>query len=118
MTKHTEHMRVLDVEGAYNARDLGGYETRDGICGVPRETIIEDYGLTAQYLVRRYYEDNPDVNPDAYTWREYQNDVCHPHSMQITLDHLDRMYGGVEGYLRDTGITDDQVAAIKEAMTE
>ena len=38
--------------------------------------------------------------------------------MQITLDHLDRMYGGVEGYLRDTGITDDQVAAIKEAMTE
>ena len=88
------------------------------ICGVPRETIIEDYVLTARYLVRAYYVNNPDVNPDVYTWREYQNDVCHPHSMQITLDHLDRMYGGVEGYLQDTGITDDQVAAIKEAMTE
>ena len=30
MTKHTEHVRALDVEGAYNVRDLGGYETRDG----------------------------------------------------------------------------------------
>ena len=33
------------------------------ICGVPRETIIEDYGLTARYLVRRYYSQNPDVKP-------------------------------------------------------
>ena len=88
------------------------------ICGVPRETIIEDYGLTAQYLVRRHYKDNPDVDPEVYTWREYQNDACHPHSMQITLDHLDRTYGGVEGYLRDTGITGDQLAAIREAMTQ
>ena len=30
MTKPTEHTRVLDVEGAYNVRDLGGYVTRDG----------------------------------------------------------------------------------------
>ena len=30
MTKLTEHVRALDVEGAYNVRDLGGYETRDG----------------------------------------------------------------------------------------
>ena len=30
MTRHTEHQRALDVEGAYNVRDLGGYETRDG----------------------------------------------------------------------------------------
>ena len=88
------------------------------ICGVPRETIIEDYGLTARYLVRKYYENNPDVRPDEYTWLDYQNDVCHPNSMSITLDHLDENYGGVEGYLRDTGITDDQLAAIREAMIE
>ena len=30
MTKHAEHTRALDVEGAYNVRDLGGYETDDG----------------------------------------------------------------------------------------
>ena len=30
MTKPTEHTRVLNVEGAYNVRDLGGYETCDG----------------------------------------------------------------------------------------
>ncbi|MDE2716446.1 MAG: tyrosine-protein phosphatase [Chloroflexota bacterium] len=88
------------------------------ICGVPRETIIEDYGLTARYLVRRYYAQNPDVSPDEYTWLDYQQDVCPPRSIGVTLDQLDKDYGGVEGYLRDTGITDDQLAAIKEAMTE
>ena len=30
MTKTTEHTRALDVEGAYNVRDLGGYKTQDG----------------------------------------------------------------------------------------
>ena len=30
MTKPTKHTRVLDVEGAYNVRDLGGYRTADG----------------------------------------------------------------------------------------
>ena len=30
MTKLTRNTRVLDVEGAYNVRDLGGYKTSDG----------------------------------------------------------------------------------------
>ena len=88
------------------------------ICGVPRETIVEDYGLTARYLVRRYYAQNPDVDPEEYTWLEYQQEVCAPQSMEVTLDLLDANYGGVQGYLRDTGITDDQLTAIREAMTE
>jgi protein-tyrosine phosphatase len=88
------------------------------ICGVPRETIIDDYGLTARYLVRKYYENNPDVSPDDYTWLDYRRDVCPPKTMDVTLDLLDAKYGGVKGYLRDTGITDDQLTAIKEAMTE
>ena len=88
------------------------------ICGVPRETIIEDYGLTAKYLVRRYYELNPDVSPDEYTWQHYQRDACDPNSMGVTLDHLDANYGGVEGYLREAGITDEQLNTIREAMIE
>ena len=88
------------------------------ICGVPRATIIEDYGLTARYLVRRYYAQNPDVNSDDYTWLDYQQEVCAPRSMEITLDHLDATYGGVQGYLRDAGVTDEQLSAIREAMTE
>ena len=88
------------------------------ICGVPRETIIDDYGLTARYLVRRHYAQNPDVSPEEYTWIDYQEDVCPPQSMGVTLDLLDAKYGGVQGYLRDTGITDDQLSAIREAMTE
>ena len=88
------------------------------ICGVPRETIIDDYGLTARYLVRRHYAHNPDVSPEEYTWTDYRQDVCPPRSMEITLELLDAKYGGVQGYLRDAGITDDQLSAIREAMTE
>ncbi len=44
--------------------------------------------------------------------------MCPPQSMDITLDLLDAKYGGVKGYLQDTGITADQLTAIKEAMTE
>ena len=88
------------------------------ICDVPRETIIDDYGLTARYLVRRHYAHNPDVSPEEYTWLDYRRDVCPPKTMDVTLDLLDAKYGGVQGYLRDTGITDDQLTAIKEAMTE
>ena len=38
--------------------------------------------------------------------------------MELTLDLLDANYGGVQGYLRDTGVTDDQLSAIREEMTE
>ncbi len=88
------------------------------ICGVPRDTIIEDYGLTARCLVRRYYAQNPDVSPEDYTWQDYRQDVCPLQSMEVTLDHLDAKYGGVQGYLRDAGVTEDQITAIREAMTE
>lgn len=88
------------------------------IAGVPRETIVDDYALTAKYNVVRYVEDNPDLSPDEYTWKDYQDMACDPRSMELMLDYLDTKYGGVQGYLRDVGITDEQMNSIRETMVE
>jgi protein-tyrosine phosphatase len=88
------------------------------IAGVPRETIVDDYALTAKYNVVRYVQDNPDLAANGYTWKDYQDMACDPRSMQLTLDFLDTNYGGVQGYLRDVGIADEQMNSIKEAMVE
>ena len=88
-----------------------------GISGVARETIVEDYGLTARYLIARHLEQNPEVSPEEYTWKDYQDVACHPASMESTLDYLDERYGGITGYLRAVGITDGQLDAIRSAMT-
>ena len=87
------------------------------ISGVPRDTIVADYILTARYLIRRHLEQNPNVSPEEYTWKDFQDEACHPATMELTLDYLDERYGGVTGYLMDVGVTDDQLEAIRSAMT-
>ena len=88
------------------------------ISGVPRDTIVEDYALTAKYLVHRYYDQNPDVDPEQYTWKDYQDLACDPRSMELMLDYVDANYGTVDGYLWDIGITDKQINSIKAVMVE
>jgi len=87
------------------------------ICGVPRETIVADYALTARFNIVRYFLQHPEVSPDDYSWQEHQAASCNPATMGYTLDFLDERYGGIQGYLRDTGITDTQLDAIRTAMT-
>jgi protein-tyrosine phosphatase len=88
------------------------------ISGVPRKTIVEDYVLTARYNVVRYVQDTPGLSSDNYSWEEYQAMACAPETMEITLDYLDTNYGGVEGYLGNIGITDEQLSTIRDSMVQ
>ena len=88
-----------------------------GISGVPRETIVEDYALTARYLIARHFAENPEVSPEEYTWKDFQDASCHPATMEMTLDFLDERYGGIAGYLSEAGVTDEQLDTIRKAMT-
>ena len=88
------------------------------IAGVARATILEDYALSARYNVRGYLERNPGLSPEEFTWETYLDLACPPGALERTLDHLDEKYGGVEGYLHDVGITDEQIEAIRSAMVE
>ena len=89
-----------------------------GIAGVPADTIAEDYALSARFLVRRSYEEEPELETSGYTWDDYQRDSCPPDVMLKLLQHLDERYGGVEAYVRSAGLSTGQIASIREAMVE
>ncbi len=89
-----------------------------GLVGVPNETIAEDYTLTAEYRIDAYLGSNlqPDTDPAQYTSEAYRARNCPPDVMLDTLDYLDDRYGGVEGYVKSVGVTDDQIATLLDAF--
>ena len=89
-----------------------------GIAGVPAETIAKDYGLTARFLHVRHLEASPDLSAEDYTWEDYQRASCPPKTMLGVLRHLDDRYGGVEGYARAIGLTDEQIESLREGLVE
>ena len=89
--------------------------------GVDEETIVEDYALSARYRFQAYLADpsnQPDVPRDVKTWREYQGIVSPPQTMRLVLKHLNDRYGGVPGYLRAIGLTDDQIESLRASAVE
>lgn len=89
-----------------------------GLVGVPNETIAEDYTLTAEYRIDAYLGSNlqPDTDPAQYTSEAYRARNCPPDVMLDTLDYLEERYGGVEGYVKSFGLTDEQIATLLDAL--
>ncbi len=78
--------------------------------GVDRETIIEDYLLTNEYLQDKYaamIDSLPVLKPLMMAKREY---------IQAALDEIDQKYGGMENYLTDYLKVD--LAKMKALYTE
>jgi protein-tyrosine phosphatase len=91
-----------------------------GLAGVPATTIAEDYTLTAEYIVDRYHgaDAPPGVDPADYTVEAYRQRNCMPEVMLLTLEHLDRQYGGVEGYVRSARLSDRQIGDLRGSFVE
>jgi protein-tyrosine phosphatase len=87
---------------------------------VPKETIVEDYVLSRTCLGQQYLE-------ESRTWvaslGDVWEDVAHlfdtpPERMQLTLEYLDRQYGGAEAYLLQHGLAQHELAMLRERLTE
>ena len=89
-----------------------------GLAGVPNETIAEDYPLTAEYRINAFLGPNlqPGTDPAQYTPEAYRARNSPPDVMLDTLGYLDDRYGGVEGYVRSVGVTDEQKATLLDAL--
>ena len=89
--------------------------------GVADDAIVEDYALSGRYRFQAYLADpsnQPGLPRDVETWQEYQGIVSPPQTMRLVLKHLNDRYGGVPGYLRAIGLTDDQIESLRAAAVE
>ncbi len=100
-----------------------------GIAGVPYETIAADYALTERYLPETKRDHaNPDpmfIPEQADAKRDPGRQPlpvymfsCLPKTMLLALAFLDENYGGVEGYVRKIGLTEEQIDRLRSKFLE
>ncbi|PON14412.1 protein-tyrosine-phosphatase [Candidatus Entotheonella serta] len=90
------------------------------LVGVPHETIIADYALTSTYLGEGFMEDiKKRALQRGFTWEQYRPLVtCPPENMAQTLQHLDEAYGGSAAYLRHIGLSQAQLAHLRDQLLD
>ena len=93
-----------------------------GLAGVPAETIAEDYALSSGYLSKRYFDPEaaPEIDALGFTFEQFQREVCYcsPDLMLETLRYIDERYGGAERYVRDGGLTQEQIDRLRISLLD
>jgi protein-tyrosine phosphatase len=83
------------------------------LCGVPRDVIVEDYALSAQYFA------SPRAHIESDDWRSRSLVVDSPPDfMASALAHLDEEHGGARALLRHQGVTDEEMDRLIGLLTE
>ncbi len=90
-----------------------------GICGVPDNDIVADYCISQVYLgpvyeelIRTFLEHWPDETV-GITDPFFKTD---PENMTRLLAHFNKEYGGVVGYVKAGGVSEDALAAIRRKL--
>jgi len=91
-----------------------------GLAGVSTATIVEDYALSAHYLVGPYLEEaRQRAEKNGVSWEWFQHQViCPPEFMHTALQYLDERYGGIAAYVHAIGLSDTQCIRLQEALVE
>jgi protein-tyrosine phosphatase len=86
------------------------------LLGVSDEDIVSDYALTTsamepltQYLMRK--------NPEAVRGNEHMFDSP-PGAMRLFLDDLRALHGSVEGFVREIGLTEAEIASMRRHLLD
>jgi protein-tyrosine phosphatase len=76
---------------------------------VETEEIADDYSVSTDYLRDAYLAAHPPEAREAIL-----EDVrCPPEQIHNMIEHLDRRYSGIMGYLRTIGLEDDEIERIR-----
>ena len=90
-----------------------------GALGASHETIIADYALAHPLFDERRARllQDPGLPEEE---REYLRVAITnlPDTMRLTLDYLDRTYGGIAGYLETTALLPEDLERLKERVVE
>ena len=86
------------------------------LAGVPRDIIVGDYAASEANLgILEAIERHPGTEEERAEASVFSRTL--PETMQATLEHLDEEYGGTAGYLRASGLTDDEIAGLIDRVT-
>jgi|TARA_B110000196_G_scaffold268228_1_gene242251 protein-tyrosine phosphatase len=98
-----------------------------GVAGVPHDTVAADFALTDRYLEdpkRDHAESDPLTIPESAlpnakgdTLPIYMHS-CLPRTMALALEFLDENYGGVEGYLLESGLSTQHIARLRSKLLD
>ncbi len=80
--------------------------------GVPDEIVAQDYALSAVYLREEAIQYINMTDDPAQKARVEDGYSCRPEYALGTLNHLNRRYGSVQGYMRAVGLTDEQITRL------
>ena len=86
-----------------------------GLAGVSEETIVADYALSGACLAGAFSDEARQRAED----QGFSYDLltqCDPDFMRETLEHLRKRYGGIESYVRASGLGDQEIDRLRRSM--
>jgi protein-tyrosine phosphatase len=91
-----------------------------GACGVSDTDIMMDYSASTSCLRPKYNSMQLDFLPQKrgrpdYSWGFFGSV---PESMEALLCHLNEKYGGVTGYLKNCGVSDESITKLRAKLLE
>ncbi len=115
---------VADADGAVVVHCAGGKD-RTGllsalllhVAGVPHEEIGRDYALSGPNLAPVRRRQLAEITDDAVRKRLEKLFETPADAMVRVLSVLDERYGSVDDYLRAAGVTDEQLARVRERLS-
>jgi protein tyrosine/serine phosphatase len=104
------------AEGGVVVHCVGGKDRTGLLCaflldlaGVDRAEIAADYALSEARLRPRHEAWLESAETEAERERIHRIAVTPPEAMLGVLEELERRYGGVEGYLRNAGLSEEEL---------
>lgn len=86
------------------------------LAGVDVDSIAADYAETDSQMATRYAEWLAAASPEIL--EAMRDDLrCPPERIVGVLEHLDKQWGGVEGYLQAAGMPSADIAALRSKLT-
>ena len=86
------------------------------LADVPDESIIDDYALTAPSLIPQREKELAEASDPMTRARIEDGFRCEPQFAAHTLAHLQRRYGGAEGYMRTIGMNAQQIGKLRRRL--
>jgi protein-tyrosine phosphatase len=87
------------------------------LAGVDDREVAADYALSEERLLSRHQAWFEAAESDEELARLQRIAQTPAASMEGVFAELDRRYGGVEGYLRDAGVTDEELVLVRARLT-